>query len=168
MYAYGPSRPEGKGPHVTVIPWFPFLHPYMCWGYWMKPAIPPGNTMVLPECPRHPRSLGCPPPTAACTQETIIKCSTSPPEVSWQRCATCTPQRARHHARVIICFCASRCSGEQAAPALSVLSIKNNGSNSPPFHRDAIKIHATVPASTPPVRQLSSRSLTASSSLLAH
>lgn len=68
--------------------------------------------------------------------------STSPPEVSWQRCATCTPQRAHHHARVIICFCASRCSREQAAPALSVLSIKNSGSNIQPFHHDENPCHS--------------------------
>lgn len=49
------NRPEGKGPFVIFTS---FLHPYMCWGYCMKPDNPPLVTVVLPQCQRHPVSLG--------------------------------------------------------------------------------------------------------------
>lgn len=71
------ARLRVKGPMWHSPPGFPILHPYMCWGYCMKPGNPPAATEVLPECQRHPISLeqwgSALPPPAPCTQETQIQ-----------------------------------------------------------------------------------------------
>lgn len=80
-----------------------------------------------------------------------LKFSRPPSGISWWSCAACTLQRAHHLAEVITHFSASSHSGEQAVPVLSVISVKSNYIW--PFHCDETKVHATVPAHTPPVKQ---------------